>query len=220
MATEAKGRSLRPNLSVSLSSIDDLIDRMDQIPAMMTKLNANGPSPRRYSGTHFTRQLFRVAILNPLSSPSPPAPPIPPAVLGPNHSMQIGSAISGHSPVNDAARAERLRSQADRVLRHLSDVTEPAAARQLQLHEAAEHAAQSLEALARKQVLTDRGGEAPLGLRGLYGQYDRDRRGRITYDDFCDSLQMTTAGINRAQGRLLASEMDKHKVRCSLGPHV
>ena len=124
--------------------------------------------------------------------------------------MKMGAALRVQSPsVTEAkgtSRADkkqylRMKEQAKRVLEHLSQISEPEQTRHI--HDAAVTARDSISKLADDSFHG--------GLKGLYGQYDVDRRGRINYDDFCDSLVLSNAGVNRGEARQLASEMDKQK---------
>ena len=122
----------------------------------------------------------------------------------------MGSALRAHSPsLNetkgtskaDNSKYQRMKAQAKKVLEHLSALSVPEET--LHLHEAAERAQASVFKLASDSFHG--------GLKGLYSQYDVDRRGRIGYDDFCNSLLLSNAGVNRTDARRLASEMDKQK---------
>ena len=128
--------------------------------------------------------------------------------------MKMGSALRAHSPslkeTKETSRADkknylRMKEQAQRVLEHLSAVTVPEQTRQL--HEAAQAAQAGVAKLASDNFH----GGLKGGLKGIYGQYDVDRRGRIGYEDFCSSLVLTNCGVKRDEARQLASEMDKQK---------
>jgi trimeric autotransporter adhesin len=126
--------------------------------------------------------------------------------IEPNQSYLVDQVLRGHEQVKptevNLAKVNKMAHQAKRVLQHLSKYPSGSLKKESKgIGDCAEIAVSKLENLQKNGM----------NLNRFYSQYDTNKKGRISYKDFTDTMLHLCAGIDSQEIMTLATNLDREK---------